>query len=555
MKKVIAFLVAALMVVSICACGNSSAPAGTTAADGGATEGATEAVTEAASQGGETAAPADDVTDVVKEINIGVNDVMSSLSPWLRINEGRHVILYSIYQPLMERNKTTGEAIMIVAESFEKISDQEYEIKIRENIEDSEGNHFTAADAVYSINGCIAEGNVSGLSSIEGAELIDDYKLKVTMTTDTEFQFVSSMSTIMMVTQAAYEASADQMATKPISTAPYEVTAFEAGSSCTIQKKENYWGADLADPSKTNGYYWFQTNVDTVNYTKISEATQQSVALEKGEIDLQELMKATEAARFEGNADYNVFNNDDVKTYALYYNGSDGAPLSSKELREAICYAVDVEQLVKAIGHGMITYTFGSPLFSDYLAKWEDDDYFSVDLAKAQDLVKASGYAGQELKLFYSNGDENCSTIAPLIQAMCAQAGITITLNPVDSASFSANVYDPSYQDIRIEAKGFENLAELWKQDLGAWKSLDGKNHCFIIDDELEKLIDGMRFDDVHTDENVDACHQYIKDNAIAYGLFGKYNSDVSSKLITDIGRTCKLYILPGACTYDWSQR
>lgn len=546
MKKVIALLLAALMVVSICACGSSGAPA---------TTGAPEATTAAPAPDQPAETPAAPADDVEKVINIGVNDVMSSLSPWLRINEGRHVILYSIYQPLMERNKTTGEAIMIIAESFEKISDQEYEIKIRENIEDGAGNHFTAADAVYSINGCIEEGNVSGLSSIGGAELIDDYKLKVTMTTDTEFQFVSSMSTIMMVTQAAYEASADQMATYPVSTAPYEVTAFEAGSSCTIQKKENYWGADLADPSKTNGYYWFQTNVDTVNYTKISEATQQSVALERGEIDLQELMKASEAARFEGNADFNVFNNDDVKTYALYYNGSEDSPCSSKELREAISYAVDVEQLVKAIGHGMITHTFGSPLFSDYIAKWDSEEYFPADLDKAKELVQASGYNGAEIKLFYSNGDENCSTIAPLIQAMCAQANINITLNPVDSASFSANVYDPSYQDIRIEAKGFENLAELWKQDLGAWKSLDGMNHCFIIDEELESLIDGMRFDNVHVDENVDACHQYIKENAIAYGMFGKYNSDVSSKLITDLGRTCKLYILPGACTYDWSQR
>ena len=572
MKKILAIVLAAAMMLSLAACGSSSSGSGssTAAASTAATDTKSEAKSDTAAPADTAAkseaAPAGETTaaEGEKSITLGVNDVLSTLSPWVRISEGRHVIIYSLYQPLMERDKATGEVRMILAKEFEKDPDDSFSfiITLEDGIVDAAGNEFTASDAVYSITTCLELGNVNGLSNIDHAEVIDGepLKLKVVMKTDTEFQFASCMSSIMMVTQAAYEASEDEMSMMPVSTAPYEVVDFEAGSTITIQAKENYWGADLGKDTSKTGWRWFAQNVDTVKYMKISEATQQVGALEQGTIDGEELMSQANAMKFDGNADYNVFETTDVKTYFLYFNCGELSQCSDENLRKAIAYAINVDDLIIATGGtGVKAYTFGSPQYSDYDQAWANEDYYEKNIETAKEYLAKSSYDGSELRLYMSNGDENNKLIANLVQANCLEAGINIRIDGVDSASFSSSAFDPTVQDLRLDCKGFENLADLWKQDLCPVKSITDSagnqlNHVFNNDEELISLIDGMRFDDNHTAENIEAAKEYINEHMFAYGIFSKNIYDVTSQKIKTLERTTKLYILPGACEYDWTK-
>ena len=277
-------------------------------------------------------------------------------------------------------------------------------------------------------------------------------------------------------------------------------------------------------------------------------------------IDGEELMAQANAMKFSGNADFNVFETTDVKTYFLYFNCGELSVCSDENLRKAIAYAINVDDLITATGGtGKKAYTFGSPQYADYDQNWANEDYYEYNIETAKKYLADSNYKGEELRLFMSNGDENNKIIANLIQANCLEAGINIRIDGVDSASFSSSAFDPTVQDLRLDCKGFENLADLWKQDMGVVKSItdsaDNKlNHVFLHDEELEALVDGMRFDDNHTAENIEACKEYINDNMFAYGIFSKNIYDVTSQKIKTLERTTKLYILPGACEYDWTK-
>ena len=70
--------------------------------------------------------------------------------------------------------------------------------------------------------------------------------------------------------------SSDLMATSSVSSAPYMVSEYVPNTSITFVKNPNYW---QTDESAQNPLYK-EATVDTLVYTKISEAAQQTIALE-----------------------------------------------------------------------------------------------------------------------------------------------------------------------------------------------------------------------------------------------------------------------------------
>lgn len=56
-----------------------------------------------------------------------------------------------------------------------------------------------------------------------------------------------------IVTQAAYEASPDQMAVDPVTTSPYRVTSYQTGSKITMEYTGAYWQTDESLVRTTSG--------------------------------------------------------------------------------------------------------------------------------------------------------------------------------------------------------------------------------------------------------------------------------------------------------------
>ena len=100
------------------------------------------------------------------------------------------------------------------------------------------------------------------------------------------------MNRAPIVSKKAYEESADQMATSIVSTSPYMVTDFVPNVSITLEKNPNYW---QTDESLQCPLYKDMT-ADKLSYTKISEAAQQTIALETGAVDVFEGISNTEIA-------------------------------------------------------------------------------------------------------------------------------------------------------------------------------------------------------------------------------------------------------------------
>lgn len=566
-KKLVALLLALAMVFALVACGGGK----TDTPDPGKTEQpgtqntdkpgtdtpttpAVPVIPEGALVGSGVHGGTGYVTDSIQKdvVKIAASNVATTISPWAGTNQGRHQIMYSMYQPLFEYDKATGNNVLVIAKQIDKIDDFTFKITIHDNVVDHDGNKFTAADAVYSIVTCADLGNVSGMKYIDKVTQTGDYTLEVKMTTDADYQFASSVTMIMMVTQKAYEASGDEMATRPVGTGPYKFVSFESGSNFVLEKVDNYWGAALNDRETNDAWYYHAQNVNRIEFTKIKEAAQQTIALENKEVQAAYRMSADEANRLKDNKDFNVWATTDSKSYNLFFNCGDKSPMASQALRQAVCYAIDAPAVLKmsANNNGVLSTTFGSAVFADVNPEWAKEDYYGLDTAKAMQLIKDSGFdTSKEIRLMVNTGDAGAVSIAQVMQSYLLAAGLKLKIEQYDNATFAKVKYDADKYDIRIDSASFTCVADLWTQFLDSGKN--EVSYAQIDDPALEAILAKLKSAEGRANvANMNEAHYYIKDKAYCYGLYCQMLFDATSADIMEFAYMPKLYAMPGAFCY-----
>ena len=155
----------------------------------------------------------------------------------------------------------------------------------------------------------------------------------------------------------------------------------------------------------------------------------------------------------------------------------------------------------------------------------------------------------QPLVLIAQNTSEY-SSMAQMAAVFLQQLGLNIDIQILETAQFNNQVKDPAAWDIMITHNASYNLI------ISAWKSaLDNRNFAwegtrnFIKDDRLQELVLAANaLDSDH--EDLDAVHQYLKENAYIYTLLNTENGIVyNSGKISGIhlGKTSNLVL--GACT------
>ena len=111
-----------------------------------------------------------------------------------------------------------------------QVDELTYDVEIYDYIHDQAGNPLTASDIKFCYDTAKESGNLPKLASIESIEVLSDYVCRFRFVELAAGDLYSLLMECPIVTQAAYEASADQMATDPVTTSPYlKEQAYEYG--------------------------------------------------------------------------------------------------------------------------------------------------------------------------------------------------------------------------------------------------------------------------------------------------------------------------------------
>jgi len=538
MKKLMFVLSIVMVVAMLAAC----APKPTAAPATAAPAPATAAPVKPAPAAPATAAPA--AAAVYPKVTVAVQGDPSNLGPFVAMSMGRIGVLTSMYEYLFYQ--VGPDLTPYIAKSYEKIDATTFDVTLFENVTDSAGNHITAADVAYSYNTAMTLGNLRPLGDIQSVTVKSDYVVEFVTKTDLGRGITDILIECPIVSQKAYEASPDEMATKPITTAAYTLTEYVPGSSLTFERRADYWQTD-----PTMSPIVAKSNVQTVVFQIIAESAQHTIALQTGAADISTAVPGSDVPLFDNKPGFTVDRKIDNLTQLVAFNGSEGNVLNSKELRQAISYAINRQALCDAVAPGACNpaHEIGNGNFIGYLTKWDSEPYYEFDLAKAKELFAKSGAkAGMKVTLLAQSQPPSTGLVCQVIQAQLAELGITINIVQVDPPVFNTEKTDPTKWDLSIDASaGGDYVYSPWALMFDQ-ERYNGTTSNWFKDDQLQTLLTAAKTD--ATEANVDAAWQYIKEQDYMQGLFSYVNNIVSISSITSVYLDKRGFVVPGACEY-----
>lgn len=422
-----------------------------------------------------------------------------------------------------------------------------YDVQIHEGISDSEGNSITAADIVWYIQTEKEKSLKPVFAKIESVTQTGDYSFQIKLSSNVVGTFEKIMTDSYAVSQAAYEASEDEFATTLVCSSPYVVTEFIPSSLLTLELRDDYW-QDLDDLPEC-----VRPQVSKICYHSIPEASQMGIALETGTIDMAIRIDSSTGDQFVDNPDYTVELSTGHQGWQLFFSGAEQSPVAQDvALRQAICYAIDADGLVTGLcaGYGTTMHDAHSSIMVGYDKDWDSQEYFPYDLEKAKELLAQSDYQGQTLSILAISSTFS-QRLAQMVQSYLIAAGIQVELNIVDNALFTATRLDGTKYDMVLLTIGGIYLSDAWaiRYDPAAYPAGDATSRN---DQILAELLYKTWTPDGYTKENINEVHEYLRDNAIAYGMVNPQNMCIwrNSIGLENEVREVAGYIAPAASTY-----
>ncbi|MCD8126590.1 MAG: ABC transporter substrate-binding protein [Clostridiales bacterium] len=537
--KLLALLLAlAMMLSTLAGCSSSSSDEGEDES-----EGSSSSTSESSAEGEEEeeSSTEKNVTEAVLEeyaekdedadysaFRIGVTSLSTSLNP--NMIESAYGDL--IYSCLAKTDRKTGETIGYMCDISWSDDKLTIYVDLYENVYDTDGNHITASDVVFCWD-TAKEAGSRQVNDYESWEQTGEYSLEFHLKEVPNMD--GAQLSAYIYSQAAYEASADGFATMPVGTGIYKVQEFTTDYNLILERNEDFWATDeqRAIVEEHYGALW-DANWDTLEWWMISETTQMTVALEAGNIDFSSSVASDELVLFKDGGsmsdEYNVYNYVGGLTTALFFNTDEASPFSDVRLRQAVCYAIDIDYVIDMLyaGDAVATHEMGSPYLLDYNSDWDtEDNYYQYDPDKAMELLEEAGYGDGSLELTFmlSSG----SDLGVCIQSQLQAVGITCNLLTLDQnlqREYKTN--DRSSWDIQSSQVGSEDYIwnawdKTYVQGENAWEGTSG----YYVDDTLAAMLTAVCSVDGYSEEAVEEFHEYTIPLCLNYGMYNTYSSYV----------------------------
>jgi peptide/nickel transport system substrate-binding protein len=204
-----------------------------------------------------------------------------------------------------------------------------------------------------------------------------------------------------------------------IGTGPFKLTSYDVSTGATFTRNTAYWRRG-------------RPYLDGVHVSFYEDDQADLAALQSGDIDAQLLSRAglTEALTAAGDIVVDRVRSTSVTVLTLRV---DTPPFDSKEIRQAVAYALDRPALEKGVGSGIgelgNDHLF-APLFP---AAPKDIPQRARDLGKARALLKSAGIGHLKFTLTFEPPSKD---LAVAVQSQLKEAGITVDLDQQTSAAF-----------------------------------------------------------------------------------------------------------------------
>ncbi len=372
------------------------------------------------------------------ELVVGVAGNPGGLDPASELSNVGTRVVYNLYDTLIRRDflsdgqGTGAELTPMLAESWERVSDTELTLRLREGVVFHNGDPLTSEDVKVTFERILAPDSpyveAQGyFATFERIETPDP--LTVTIITEEPDpileQRLASWASQILPKRYFEEVGFEGFARAPIGTGPYRFVEMRADEHIVLEAFDDYWG-ERAPASR-------------VTFRVIPEVAARVTALVNGEADIVTNIPPDQVPTINGYNDVEVRSVVLANTHVLRYN-TNNPVLDDVQLRQAMNLVIDRQLLSDALWGGGAVVPNGHQ-YPEYGALYNPERPLpAYDPERARELVEASDYNGEPIVFrtsasYYTNGLQAAQAIVEMWRAV----GINAEVQTADETSLPAD--------------------------------------------------------------------------------------------------------------------
>ncbi len=470
--------------------------------------------------------------EIIDNIRVPIVN-FDTINPILSNNAQIQNISKLVYEPLLSVD-ASYKIELCLAKEWSKLNQTSYVIKLKDNINFSDGNKLTAKDIQFTIDK-LKDVNVNSIytynvQNVISVEVIDDNTIRINL--DKEVPFFEYNLTFPIMSSKFYE-NEDFITTSknnnPVGTGKFVVE--NDNGNITLKLNNSWWNKEEKDCKLSQ--------IQIIKYSNMGEVYK---AFKIGNVDLI----STDSLSIEnyiGTIGYNLkdYKGRELDYIALNCNNEE---LANKEVRQALFYAIDKQNIVSAIYQDKY-YSSNFPLdYGNYMYQDGKIEYeFNIERAKTiliengwefknRTWQKVINYRTLRLNfnLVVNSSNEKRVEVAENIKNSLETLGIKINIIKANDATYERYLENKNY-DIILTGKYVPLSPDL--------SSYFGDNNLANYNNEIAKQIlndiNHIREEKVLKEKYNNLIDIYKEDIPYVYLYWNRSSLVCSSKLMGDI--------------------
>jgi peptide/nickel transport system substrate-binding protein len=309
-------------------------------------------------------------------------------------------VLGSVYEPLTLRRADMQGLAPALAESWQPVDERTWHFKIRQGVKFHNGELVDAETVKFSVERLLnppaeARPQSKGLAptyiTIDQLEVVDAHTVQIKTKVPDPYldKKFSGFGGNIVPRQYLQDKGYLALTTAPVGTGPYKFVSWVKDGDLVLEANAHYWrGAP---------------KITQVIIRPIPEGATRAAALKAGEVDIVQNLPPAEADTLKKSGRAAAVSVPSLRVMFVQFDCLKG-PTQDKRVRQALNYAVNVEELIQFVlgGNGIRIADLLNPFIFGYDSTLTPYPY---DPEKAKQLLAEAGYAkGLEVEFDCSKG-------------------------------------------------------------------------------------------------------------------------------------------------------
>ena len=415
------------------------------------------------------------VTGYKDTITVGQGADVTSFDPHIGKETPAVAVTNHIFDTLVDTNPATGEVVPQIAEKWEVVSPTSYRFFIRKGLTFHNGEALDADDVKFSLDRAIASASVSYIVDfIKEVKIEDQYTVLVT----TKAPYGPTLRNLAVpfaaiVPKDYVSANPDILKTKPVGTGPYKFVSWTQNDNAKLEAFDQYYkGA----PQTKN-----------LIVKVIPEASQRTIALETGELDIVYDILVSDLKRVRENKNLTLLEAPSLTCFYISFN-TRKAPFDNQLVRQAISMAIDRQLLVDTVNSG--TGSAADEIIAPAVYGYYSTGVWEYNPTKAKAMLAQAGYPNGFNATLWVNNNQSRVEMCQAIQEMLREIGITVKVEVMEFGTFisrtTAGEHDMGYFGWVTSTKDADY--SYYSLEHSSQQGAPG-NRSFIADPEVDRLV------------------------------------------------------------------